>query len=368
MRATWEEELAAAYGSVDELPPEFAAIAREMAGPRDRATGAGEARAPALPFLVTRHYLSLARPERGDPLLIQCLPDAREALALPYEEEDPLGEDEHSPLPRAVRRYRNRVLLLAGDRCVGYCRHCFRRRFPGRGRGFLTDAELARVEAYLASEPGVEEILVSGGDPLTASDERLLRLFEALRRARPEALIRLCTRAPITLPSRVTPELCAALSRLGPIWAVIHVNHPRELSPEALAAIDRLDRAGMPVASQTVLLKGVNDSVECLAALFNALLRARARPLYLFQGDLAAGTSHLRLPLSRAIALYEGLKGRVSGLALPKFALDLPRGGGKRIIGPETALLLSEGWYRFPPASEGSERARASILYPEEEA
>lgn len=282
-----------------------------------------------LPLCVTPYWLSLARPEPGDPILTQCIPSPREFDPDPWARPDPLGEGMHRAAPSLVRQYRSRALLRASGECAVSCRHCFRRSLLPSERGYISLSDQEAVADWLKDRPEVREILVSGGDPLIASDDRVENLLSSLRKARPGALLRVCTRCPSTLPMRFTPALIDILRRLKPLRVVAHYNHPRELSPEAGEALSSLLDAGIPVSVQTVLLAGINDNADVLEELFSSLLARGAEPYYLFQGDLAQGTAHLRCPLEKGLAIYAELRRRLSGLELPRYAVDAPGGGGK---------------------------------------
>ena len=282
-----------------------------------------------LPFAVTPFYASLAGTDRADPIRRQFFPDPRETIRAPYECADPLGESHHRVAPRLVHQYGDRALLLSSGSCAGYCRHCFRRVWTGEERSFIAEDELALPLAYLASHPGIKEILVSGGDPLIASDDRLEWLFAALRKARPGILLRLCTRVPVVDPRRIDDSLAAMLRKFRPLRVILHLNPPRELPQEVRDALSRLVDSGIPVHTQTVLLRGINDDVQLLAGLFRELTDLGATPYYLFQGDLAPGTAHFRVPLARGMELYAALRRCCSPLSLPIYAVDLPGGGGK---------------------------------------
>jgi len=317
----------------------------------------------ALPFAATRYWLGLAgenyrncrRDARGiplDPILAQVLPSRPELESLPQETGDPLGEKLHSPAPRLVHQYRSRILLRASGECPIYCRHCFRRSLLPQERGFIDVPEQEEVRRYLVAHPEVREVLVSGGDPLTASTRKLEALFKRLRAGKEGILIRLCTRAPVTLPARIDDELVAMLARFKPMRIVIHINHPAEISPLFVERIEALLCAGLPVRSQTVLLRGINDSADTLEELFASLVRVGIDPYYLFQGDLAAGTAHFRVPLSRGLRIYEELRRRLSGIELPRYAVDAPDGGGKMYL-PESVTGTKDGsWLLRSP--EGS--------------
>ena len=310
---------------------------------------------PRPPVRVTPHWLSLLDGRPDDPLRRQAVPTTAEMAPQPGELDDPLGESAHSPLPRLIRRYRDRALVVVTGACALYCRHCFRRRLTGDDYGAISRAELADIADWLAGEPEVRELLLSGGDPLTLRDRDLLEVIRVLRTARPDIVLRLATRMPVVEPSRIPRRLAPPLGRRAPLWVVVQINHPRELAPEARRALRKLQRQGLPVINQAVLLRGVNDDVGVLESLSRALVEAGIKPYYLFQGDVASGTGHFRLPLEEARNLVEQLRSRVSGLAMPGFAVDLPGGGGKvplgrdHVIGPE-----SGGWrLRTPDGREG---------------
>lgn len=303
--------------------------------------------APVLPLAITPYYLELAASNDG--VRRQCVPTFRELEGKSYEYADPLHEHRFSPVPRLVHRYPDRALLLAVDTCAVACRHCFRRYLtcgargggaggnggPGTGGG-ISLAELEVVESYLDEHHEIREVIVSGGDPLTLDSERL---FAVMRGAAggssvtsgtlPRRIVRIASRMPVVMPGRITPALAAGLSTAGAAWFVTQFNHPAELTAEALGAVGSLIDAGIPVLNQAVLLGGVNDRPDILAELFAGLAAARVKPYYLFQGDLAAGTSHLRVNLERGLEIVRDLRFLVSGLAMPVYAVDLPEGGGK---------------------------------------
>lgn len=317
----------------------------------------------ALDFAVTPYYLSLAGDAAGgesrvgvaaagsgnqagdeasaggedradgalvDPVRLQCIPTIREYTILPYESRDPISDLKFSPVERLVHRYRDRALVLVTDECAVYCRHCFRRHFASSRQGALTDKQLRGCIAYLKSRPEIHEVILSGGDPLTLEDDKILRIIGDIRRGVERPLVlRLATRVPVVLPQRITAGLTEALAAEGALYVITQFNHLKEITPASAGAVAMLNRAGIPVLNQAVLLRGVNDSVHSLAALFQALLEIRVKPYYLFQGDLAEGTSHFRVPLERGIELVRRLRRHISGLAMPVYAVDLPEGGGK---------------------------------------
>lgn len=317
----------------------------------------------ALPFAATAYWLSLAdedyrtceRDARGvprDPILAQALPSPEELEISALESLDPLNETRHSPYPRIVHQYPSRVLLRTTGECALFCRHCFRRSLLPQERGFISESAEHRLIDYLKAHQEVREVLISGGDPLTASDARLAKLFSGIREAGANILIRLCTRMPVTLPSRVTREFVDMLKRFKPLQVVLHINHPRELSDVFVEKARLFMETGLPVHSQTVLLRGINDNLETLVSLFSRLTRIGIDPYYLFQGDLAAGTRHFRVPLSKGLALYAELRKQLSGLELPRYAVDAPDGAGKLYL-PES-VVGREGDFWILRAPDGS--------------
>lgn len=272
----------------------------------------------------------------ADPIARQYVPDAAELDLAPGELADPIGDEAHSPVPGIVHRYPDRVLLKPVHVCAVYCRFCFRREMvgPGKAEALSPDA-LARALDYIRADAAIWEVILSGGDPLVMSPRRLAAIMAELAAIPHVGIVRVHTRLPVVYPERVTPELVEAL-RCGakPTWIVLHANHPRELTPAARAACARLVEAGMPMLSQSVLLRGVNDDAATLEALMRALVASRIKPYYLHQGDLAPGTSHLRTTIADGQALMRGLRGRVSGLCQPDYVLDIPGGHGKSPIGP----------------------------------
>ncbi|MFW6050156.1 MAG: KamA family radical SAM protein [Myxococcota bacterium] len=306
--------------------------------------GARRALEAGFPMAITPYYLGLCDPQDPDcPVRRQCVPRAEEAHEVAGDLRDPLGEEAHEVAPHLVRRYPDRALLLATDRCAVYCRFCTRSRMVGGGVG--GDAEgagarsLAALEpafAWLRAHPEVQDVIVSGGDPLVMSTKRIAAVLERLAAIDSVLYVRMATRAPVTIPQRVTDELCEALRRSHPaVWVMTHFNHPKELTPEARAACARLVDHGLPVMNQTVLLRGVNDDDATLEDLFRGLVRARVRPYYLLQADPVRGTGHLRTPIATGIGIMERLQGRLSGIALPKLIVDTPGGRGKVPIGPD---------------------------------
>ncbi|MBN2508931.1 MAG: KamA family radical SAM protein [Spirochaetales bacterium] len=281
------------------------------------------------PRRISPYLKDLIARDPAGPVARQFEPSAEEGFVCPCENPDPLGEGYSSPVPRLVHRYRDRVLVLVTGRCAAYCRYCFRRSETTSRLPALDEREIGPMIDYLADHPEVHEILFSGGDPLTLSNEDLMKILSRFRQQSSGRVFRIGTRMPIADPQRIHGELISGLSSVGPVWIVVQCNHRDELTKEAADALGLFIRGGIPVVSQTVLLKGVNDSVQVLKDLFHRLVELGVKPYYLFQGDLAPGTSHFRVPLAKGIALVTELRTHISGLSMPVYAVDLPDGGGK---------------------------------------
>jgi len=300
------------------------------------------ARAADLERVASRWSVALTREvadaidpgDPRDPLALQLVPSTDELAPLSDELADPIGDLAHQPLPGIVHRYPDRVLLLPTHACAVYCRFCFRRERVGPGAEALTADELGRALDYVAADPRIWEVILSGGDPLVLSPRRLAEIVQRLERIPHVQVIRIHTRVPTLDPGRVTDELVAALSARKAVWVVLHVNHARELELGAREACARLLRAGIPLLAQTVLLAGVNDAPAALEALFRALVAMRVKPYYLHHLDRAPGTARFRTSLGAGQELMRGLRGRVSGLCQPTYVLDLPGGAGKVPVGP----------------------------------
>ena len=289
-----------------------------------------------LPFAITPYYMSLLNPDDpSDPLRRTVVPTIDEFIRMPGEAEDPLGEETQSPLPGLVHRYPDRVLLLAHDFCSTYCRYCTRSRMVGHGAVTPERARLQAMVDYIHGSPQVRDVLISGGDPLTLGDERLEWLLARLRRVPHLEIIRIGTKVPAVLPQRITPALTRMLRRFHPLWMSVHFTHPRECTPEAYRACERLADAGIPLGSQTVLLKGINDDVATMRTLMHHMLRMRVRPYYLYQCDPITGSSHFRTPVACGQAIIRGLRGFTSGYAVPTYVIDAPGGGGKIPLMPD---------------------------------
>jgi lysine 2,3-aminomutase len=283
-----------------------------------------------LPLRVPRYYLDLIDwSDPADPLRRQVLPGAGELDVSPDELADPIGDDAHSPLPGIVHRYPDRALLLLTAACAVHCRFCFRREFVGQPARALAADQVEAAYAYLAAHPEVWEVILSGGDVLALPDAFLADALARLRAIPHVRVIRIHTRVPAVLPARLTDDLAALLRAYAPTYLVAHVNHPREVTPAFAVAVGRLVDRGVPVLSQSVLMRGVNDEAPTLEALFRALVEARVKPYYLHHPDLARGTGHFRVSIARGRRLMRELRGRVSGLCLPTYVLDVPGGLGK---------------------------------------
>ena len=313
---------------------------------------------------ITPYYAALMDPVHPDcPVRRQAIPLEAEGAGAPGDLDDPTGEEPHRPVQAVVRKYPDRVLFLVTDTCPVYCRHCTRRRITGGQAGAFDRVAVEAGLDYVRAHPEVRDVIVSGGDPLVLSDDRLLPVLQALRAIPHVRLLRLATRAPVVLPMRVDDALAAALRRLAPLFVVTHVNHAQELTPEARVACERLVDHGVPVENQAVLLRGLNSSARALSDLFETLLTWRVRPYYLHQGDLAAGTGHLRTPLEAGVALLRQLRGRVSGLAIPHLAVDLPDGSGKITLAPDYGG--AGGFQRGPGGTWLLNHHGQRVLYPD---
>lgn len=292
----------------------------------------------SLPLGITPYYASLmAREDASEPLRRTHIPVGTEYLKVPGEADDPLGEDGHTAVPGLVHRYPDRVLFLATGFCSTYCRYCTRSRMVGEPGGEYSFSRPQWEEAldYIAANPQIRDVLISGGDPLTLSDERLDYLLGRLRAIRHVEFVRLGTKVPVVLPQRVTRALTRILKKHHPLWMSIHFTHPSELTPEVSEATARLADAGIPLGSQTVLLKGINDGVDTLKSLYHGLLMRRVRPYYLYQCDPISGSSHFRTSVDKGLEIMQGLRGHTTGYAVPTYVVDAPGGGGKIPLLPD---------------------------------
>jgi len=291
------------------------------------------------PLSITPYYLSLIDPaDPADPIRMQAVPSFDEIALAGVGSEDPLEERRDSVVPGLVHRYPDRALMVLTDICPMFCRHCTRKREWRHGGWVRTPGEIEAMLDYIRNHKAIRDVVISGGDPLTLSTHHLEGVISRLRQIEHVEIIRIGSRFPVVLPQRIDAELCAMLSKYGPIWLNTHFNHYREITPEAAAACDRLVRSGVPVNNQSVLLRGINDSVDIQTKLCQGLLKIKVRPYYLFQCDEVEGTEHLRTPLATGLEIIEGMRGHTSGLAVPTFVIDLPQGGGKVPVQPNYVL------------------------------
>lgn len=314
----------------------------------------------ALPVGITPYYASLLdRQDAGQALRRTVVPVLGEYETTRGENEDPLGEDGHSPVPGLVHRYPDRVLLLVTNFCSVYCRYCTRARMVGSvGERSVKKTDIELALAYIEQTPAVRDVLISGGDPLSLDDDRLEYILRRLRKIPHVEFVRIGSKQPVVQPMRITPSLTRILKRYHPLWMSLHFTHPDELTPEVAEACARLADAGVPLGSQTVLLKGVNDDLDTLKKLMHGLLRIRVKPYYLYQCDPISGSAHFRTPVSKGVELIRGLRGHTTGYAVPTFVVDAPEGGGKIPLAPDYVagyeggdLLLNSydgGTYRYP--------------------
>ncbi len=288
-----------------------------------------------LPVNVTPYYASLL--DAGDPvqpIRRAVIPTLGEFICSQGEAHDPLAEDAMSPVHGLVHRYPDRVLFLITDHCAVCCRYCTRSRVVGTGEMAPDARRWEMALEYIEQTPTIRDVLLSGGDPLTLSDDRLEYLLHRLRRIKHVEFVRIGTKTPMVLPQRVTPQLVRMLRRYHPLWMSIHVMHPDEITHEVERACERLADAGIPLGSQTVLLKGINDDVDTMRRMVHALLRIRVRPYYLYQCDPITGSGHFRTPVEKGLEIISGLRGHTTGYGVPHFVIDAPGGGGKIALVP----------------------------------
>jgi lysine 2,3-aminomutase len=299
-----------------------------------------------LSLAVTPYWATLIDPEDpACPLRRQAVPVAAESIISPHEMVDPLAEDRDSPAPYLVHRYPDRVLLLVSEHCAMYCRHCTRRRLVGEHQEDNSLSKFDRAIEYIKANRKIRDVLISGGDPFVLEDEEIENLIQKIRSISHIEFLRIGTRVPVTLPQRITDKLVSMLKKYSPIWISIHFNHPKELTKRCKIACDMLSDAGMPLGSQTVLLKGINDRPFIMKKLMHELLQIRVRPYYIYQCDPVKGTQHFRTPVAAGINIIEKLRGHTSGYAVPIYVIDGPGGGGKIPVGPNYILSQAKGKY-----------------------
>lgn len=291
---------------------------------------------------ITPYYASIMDKDNSTcPVRMQAVPTIMETHKGSADMEDPLHEDADSPVPGLTHRYPDRVLLLITDQCSMYCRHCTRRRFAGQQDASMGMDRISKAIEYIRNTPQVRDVLLSGGDALLVSDERLEEIIKALREIPHVEVIRIGSRTPVVLPQRITDSLVNMLKKYHPIWLNTHFNHPKEITPKAVTAINKLADAGIPLGNQSVLLKGINDCVHVMRNLVHQLVKIRVRPYYIYQCDLSMGIEHFRTPVSKGIEIIEGLRGHTSGYAVPTFVVDAPGGGGKIPVMPNYVISTS---------------------------
>lgn len=317
-----------------------------------------------LALAITPYFFNLIDPaDEFCPIRWQVLPRVEETRTAAWEMTDPCGEDSHSPVPGLVHRYPDRVLFLVTDRCAAYCRYCTRSRLVSNATGYDFHPRFDEQIDYVRRHPEVRDVLLSGGDPLLLSDEKLEHLLSQLRAIPHVEFLRIGTRIPVFLPQRITPELCAMLRKYHPLFVSIHSNHPRELTTEVRDALGRLADAGIPLGNQSVLLRHVNDDPAVMTAHVQKLLMCRVRPYYVYQCDLISGSAHLRASVRRGLEVMEKLRGHTTGYAVPTYVIDAPGGGGKVPVSPDYVLSRNadrvvlrnyEGRiFEYPEAADG---------------
>ncbi|MBN2695920.1 MAG: lysine 2,3-aminomutase [Bacilli bacterium] len=293
---------------------------------------------------ITPYFLTLIDPDDPDcPIRKQAIPGIDEMIVGKNDMVDPLDEDIDSPVPGLTHRYPDRVLFLITDMCSMYCRHCTRRRFAGQNDTQLPQARIDKAIEYIAGNPKIRDVLLSGGDALLVNDRTLENIISRLRAIDHVEIIRIGTRTPVVMPQRITDELVNMLKKYHPIWVNTHFNHYDEITLESKAAIEKMADAGIPLGNQSVLLRGVNDCVSTMRKLVTRLAQIRVRPYYIYQCDLSMGIEHFRTPISKGIEIIEGLRGHVSGFCVPTFVVDAPGGGGKIPVMPNYVVSQSPG-------------------------
>lgn len=341
MPSAWSEQVRNSIRTLEGLEAQLHLTESEREGVR-------YALSQGFSMAITPYYLGLCDPHDANcPIRLQCVPRIDEKKRVDGDLRDPLGEEAHEIAPGLVQRYPDRVLLLATDTCGVYCRFCTRSRMVGAGSGALPLSALDQAFEYIEAHPQIQDVIVSGGDPLVMSTSRVANILKRLSDIPHVLTVRVASRAPVTLPQRIDDGLCQALRSHPAVWLMTHFNHPKELTTESRKACARLVDAGIPVMNQTVLLRGVNDQASILQQLFRGLVASRVRPYYLLQADPVQGTSHLRTPLSKGIEIMEALQGRLSGIALPKFIVDTPGGKGKVPMLPDYVVNKSQGVTRL---------------------
>lgn len=334
----WKWHLKNRITKLEELKQIIQITAQEEAGVK-RANG-------RLSMAITPYWAEHMDPVDPEcPIRRQAVPLIDEFAISPFDMLDPCGEDKDSPVPNLVHRYPDRVLLLATDQCASYCRHCTRRRIVGTRERIISSENLEKAYDYIKSNKKVRDVLISGGDPFMLSDEKLENIIKTIRSIPHVEFLRIGTRAPVTLPQRVTESLVTMLKKYAPIWISLHFNHPKEIRRRVKKACDMLSDNGFPLGSQTVLLKGINDKPYIMKRLMHELLKIRVKPYYIYQCDPVRGTAHFRTSISVGINIMERLRGHTSGYAVPTYVVDAPGGGGKIPVAPNYIVTQEKGLF-----------------------
>ncbi|MBI4313864.1 MAG: KamA family radical SAM protein [Candidatus Omnitrophica bacterium] len=333
----WHWQLRNRITHVDQLRPWFPLTASEA-----EATSKTHGR---LVMAIPPYWAALMDPQDPDcPIRRQSIPSAEEFDVREHDRLDPCGEDGDMPVPGLVHRYPDRVLFLVTEQCAMYCRHCTRRRLVGTtSRGLMSSANYEATFDYLRKHTEVRDVLISGGDPLMLTENRLEKILKSLREIPHIEFIRIGSRTPVTMPQRVTQEFCDLLKRYKPVWMSLHYCHPKEVTPRVKVAMDMLAESGVPLGSQTVLLRGINDDPATMKKLMHELLKVRVRPYYIYQCDPARGISHFRTSVESGVRILEQLRGHTTGYAVPTFVVDGPGGGGKIPVSPNYVVNYEDG-------------------------
>lgn len=336
---SWEWQIKNSFSSLQDLQKFIKLSEEEQSALTDKQG--------LLPIRITPYYASLISTDNPEQAIRKCvIPILNEHIISKGELADPLAEEKHSPLPNIVHRYPDRVLFLVTDFCSTYCRYCTRSRRVGKVcNDFHSNMQQwEKAFLYIKEHTEVRDVLISGGDPLTMSDDKLVYLLSRLKEIKHLQMIRIGTKVPVVLPQRITLALVNKLRKFHPLYISIHFTHPDEITPEVAKACERLADAGIPLGSQTVLLKGINDNKNTLMSLFQKLLQIRVKPYYLYQCDPIPGSSHFRVPVEKGLEIMRGLRGFTSGYAIPTYVIDAPGGGGKTPLLPDYFLGMEEGY------------------------
>jgi lysine 2,3-aminomutase len=328
--SSWEWQVRNSFTSLEEIRKIFSLCEDEISALTDRQG--------LLPVRITPYFASLISTDNPEqPLRKSVIPIFNEHILSKGEVVDPLGEEKHSPLPNLVHRYPDRVLFLATDFCSTYCRYCTRSRMVGKTCDVAASSTIMWDKAvdYIRQHTEIRDVLISGGDPLTLSDDRLVYLLSKLKEIKHIQMLRIGTKVPVVLPQRINTSLISKLRKFHPLYLSIHFTHPDEITPEVAKACENLADAGIPLGSQTVLLKGINDNIETMMSLMQKLLQIRVRPYYLYQCDPIPGSAHFRTSVEKGLSIMRGLRGFTSGYAVPAYVIDAPGGGGKTPLLPD---------------------------------